>query len=112
MRGFFIYYDIWHKDWNSQKQLNPINMKQILNFGKRIYFLLLFTFINLTLFAQDGGETSSKTVTTTSKTEVIIQPWMWIVGGAVLLIILIALLRGGRSTTSTSEKVIVTKTGD
>lgn len=87
-------------------------MKRLLNLGKQWYFLILFTFINLTLFAQDGGETSTKTVTSTSKTEVMIQPWMWVVGGAVLLIILIALLRGGGSTTSTSEKVIVTKTDD
>lgn len=86
-------------------------MKRLLNLGKQWYFLILLTFINLTLFAQDGG-TSTKTVTTTSKTEVMIQPWMWVVGGAVLLIILIALLRGGGSTTSTSEKVIVTKTDD
>ena len=88
-------------------------MKRMLNFlnVKQLYFLFLLSFIQMVVFAQDGGETSTKTVTTTSKTEVMIQPWMWVVGGAVLLIILIALLRGG-SSTSTSEKVIVTKTDD
>ncbi|MEO6684034.1 MAG: hypothetical protein ABIN48_14515 [Ginsengibacter sp.] len=79
---------------------------------KQWYLFLLFAMVQVVAFAQDGGETSTKTVTTTSKTEVMIQPWMWVVGGAVLLIILIALLRGGSSTTSTSEKVIVTKSDD
>lgn len=96
-------------------------MKRIsLRSAYQFVLVLLFSFLNIALFAQDkptteGGNnntgTTSTTITTesTTTTEWYTQPWVWIVGGAVLVIVLVALLRGNGSNTKEVSRTTVIK---
>ncbi|HEX7906055.1 MAG TPA: hypothetical protein VF487_19415 [Chitinophagaceae bacterium] len=66
----------------------------------RSLMVLVFSFWNILLFAQDTTVSTRTTSTTsqTTTTDWYAQPWVWVVGGAVFLIILIALLRGNSSS--------------
>ncbi len=82
---------------------------------KMVIMLLVGTFIQAAIWAQDGG--SSTTTTTTHVSNISDQgsnwyasPWVWVVGGAVFIILLIALTRGGKSANSSTDRVTVTKT--
>lgn len=84
-----------------------------------LVMVLLFSFFNLALFAQntgtsggDDGGTSKTTITsetTTTTTEWYTQPWVWIVGAAVLIIVLVALLRGSSRDTKEVSRTTVIK---
>lgn len=79
--------------------------------------MLIFSVLNLPLFAQDnpattdgGGKVSVTTSeTTTTTTDWYTQPWVWIVGAAVLIIVLVALLRGNSSDTREVSRTTVIK---
>ena len=86
---------------------------------KSIFALLLCTFFNLVLWAQEsGGEGGSSTTTSTTKTSVSItssdsgatwytSPWVWIVGAAVFILLLVALLSNrGKDTVHVSKTVV------
>ena len=90
----------------------------IFNKAYQFMLVLLFSLLNIALFAQDNqggnnntGSTSSTTVTTesTTTTEWYSQPWVWIVGAAVLIIVLVALLRGNGSDTKEVSRTTVIK---
>ena len=93
-------------------------MKQLIKAGthKNFAALVMFSFIQTILWAQDSTSTTTTTSTTVTKeTTWYAQPWVWIVGGAVLILLLVALLRGGgpnKNTASRTDKVTVTKTTD
>lgn len=93
-------------------------MKSILSLKKAFPYMLvlLFSFLQLPIFAQEntGGDNSgtSKVVTTettTTTTDWYAQPWVWIVGAAVLIIVLVALLRGNSSDTREVSRTTVIK---
>ena len=81
-------------------------MKTLFKFSSLKIFLslLLVSFIQTFVFAQDDGGSSVTTTTHTESQTWYMEPWVWVVGGLVLLILLIALLRGS------NNKVTVTKT--
>lgn len=94
-------------------------MKSIkLNNALPYMMMLLFSFIGLTLHAQDnpggntgnsGGSTKITTETTTTTTDWYAQPWVWIVGAAVLIIVLVALLRGNNTDSREVTRTTVIK---
>jgi hypothetical protein len=73
----------------------------------RFLLLIVMSFTQALVWAQDSAAASSTSVTTstTETTAFVMQPWMWIAGGAILLIIVIAMLRG-----NSNKEVAVTKT--
>ena len=99
-------------------------MKQLTRSWKMMITLLVFTFFQLVLMAQDNGGSgsgsssgSSSSSTTTRSTEVNVtsedwyaSPWVWAIGAAVFILLLVALLSGGRSRRGTTDSVRVTKT--
>jgi len=79
--------------------------------------LLIFTLMNVMVWAQDDGQTQTTTTTkstfkvTNNTTDWYTQPWVWIVGVAVFILLLVALLKGsGNRTSGHTDKVTVTKT--
>ena len=77
----------------------------------RLWVVFLFSFMSISLWAQDS---TSKSVTvhketTTTTTNWYAQPWVWVVGGAVFILILIALLRGNSSTDREVSRTTVIK---
>ena len=79
-------------------------MKQIsLSWGYKFFLAILFTCMQVMLWAQDQTVTQKTTETTT--TQWYASPWVWVAGGAVF-IILIALMRGNSSTSETRTTVI------
>ena len=81
-------------------------MKQIsFRWGYKILLAILFTCMQVALWAQDSNQTiTTKTETTT--TQWYTSPWVWVAGGAVFIIILVALMRGNSSTSETRTTVI------
>jgi hypothetical protein len=81
-------------------------MKQIsFRWGYKIFLAILFTCMQVMLWAQDSNQTiTTKTETTT--TQWYTSPWVWVAGGAVFIIILVALMRGNSSTSETRTTVI------
>jgi len=81
-------------------------MKQIsFRWGYKIFLAILFTCMQVALWAQDSNQTiTTKTETTT--TQWYTSPWVWVAGGAVFIIILVALMRGNSSTSETRTTVI------
>jgi hypothetical protein len=80
-------------------------MKQIsLSWGYKFFLAILFTCMQVMLWAQDQTVTQKTTETTT--TQWYASPWVWVAGGAVFIIILIALMRGNSSTSETRTTVI------
>ena len=83
------------------------------------FTLVIFTFVQTLLLAQDSGSTST-TETKSSSTKISISeegnwyasPWVWVVGAAVFILLLVALTRGGgrdRTDAGRTDKVTVTK---
>ncbi|HEX2606761.1 MAG TPA: hypothetical protein VHK91_05255 [Flavisolibacter sp.] len=95
--------------------IKPMNLKMWITF-------LVFNFIQVALWAQEGSGSGSgsSTTTTSKKIDVSVSssdnwytsPWVWIVGAAVFILLLVALLGGNRggSTSTASDRVTVTKT--
>jgi quinol-cytochrome oxidoreductase complex cytochrome b subunit len=85
---------------------------------KTFVTLLIFNFIQLTVWGQETEGSSSSTsstkttITTTEQTDFWTSPWVWVIGAAVFILLLVALLRGGssRTTAGASDRVTVTKT--
>src|SRR5205809_6951089 len=85
---------------------------------KTFITLLVFNFIQLSVWGQETeGSTSSTsstktTITSEQTTDFWSSPWVWVIGAAVFILLLVALLRGGssRTTTGASDRVTVTKT--
>jgi TRAP-type C4-dicarboxylate transport system permease small subunit len=73
----------------------------------RFLLLLVCSFTQAVVWAQDSTAASSSTVTTstTETTAFVMQPSMWIAGAVVLLIILISIFKSG-----SNKEVAVTKT--
>jgi hypothetical protein len=62
---------------------------------QRFFALLLLSFIQTAVWAQDAGTTSKVDINVNkSGGNWYAQPWVWIVGGAVFLLLLVALMRG------------------
>jgi len=81
-------------------------MKQIsFRWGYKIFLAILFTCIQVFLWAQDTNQTVT-TKTTETTTQWYSSPWVWVAGGAVFIIILVALMRGNSSTSETRTTVI------
>jgi len=76
---------------------------------KTFTMLMMLSFIQTMLLAQDSTSTSTSTTktTTTESTTWYTQPWIWVVGAVLLLIVIIALMRGNSS--SATEKTTVIK---
>ena len=76
----------------------------------RFCLLLLFSCMQVLVWAQDDASSTTTTKTTRTTTETVwyTQPWVWVVGGAVFLIILVALLKGS-STSNTESRTTVIK---
>lgn len=87
--------------------LKHTNMKRniVLNM-QRSMVTLLFSILQIILFAQDSNTTTTTTKTTTTTTWYT-EPWVWVVGGAVLIIVLVALLRGGSTSNTEVSKTTV-----
>ena len=82
-------------------------MKQIsLSRGYKFFLAILFTCMQVVLWAQEGDQNVTTKTTQTTTTEWYSAPWVWIVGGAVFIILLVALLRGDSSTSDTRTTVI------
>ena len=83
------------------------------NIIRQIMMVLLLSFMQLALWAQDSTGSSvsvhKETTTTTTTTNWYTQPWVWIVGGAVFILILIALLRGNSSSNTEVSRTTVIK---
>ena len=79
---------------------------------RQLMMVLLFSLMQLALWAQDSTSSSvsvHKETTTTTTTNWYAQPWVWIVGGAVFILILIALLRGNSSSNTEVSRTTVIK---
>lgn len=82
---------------------------------KMLIILVVFYFIQASLWAQDS--TGSSTTTTTSSTTIkndttwYTSPWVWIVGAAVFILLLVALLGGNKnkSSSGSTDRITVTK---
>lgn len=61
---------------------------------QRFFVLLLLSFIQTAVWAQDAGTTKVDINVNKSGGNWYAQPWVWIVGGAVFLLLLVALMRG------------------
>ena len=88
-------------------------MKQLIQTGFKGFFLLLLaSFYQAIVLAQDSTSSSTK-ITTSTSTETstwYTEPWVWVVGGAVFILLIVALVRGSSSNTSNTDRVTVTKT--
>ncbi|MEO6455819.1 MAG: hypothetical protein ABIN97_17190 [Ginsengibacter sp.] len=69
-------------------------IKNVTLYAKSFIILLMLSFFQTIVWAQDGGADVNVKITKESTTWYA-QPWVWIVGGAVFLLLLVALLRGG-----------------
>ncbi len=99
-------------------------MKKAIFKTQSFLLLVLFSFIQLTVLAQEDNSSSS--TTSSSKTTISVtdstdtgnwytSPWVWIIGAAIFILLLIALLsnRGDRSdTTVVREKNTVIRDRD
>ena len=88
-------------------------MKQLIQTGFKGFFLLLVaSFYQAVVLAQDStGATRTTTSTSTETTTWYTEPWVWVVGGAVFILLIVALVRGsGSSNTGSTDRVSVTKT--
>jgi hypothetical protein len=84
---------------------------------KNFIILLVFSFMQLVVLAQDSGSSSTTSTTKTSvsteqTTEWYTSPWVWVIGAAIFILLLVALLRGNssRASAGTTDKTTVTKT--
>lgn len=90
-------------------------MKKIsLSYAYSFLLLVLFSLLQVVLWAQEtptneGGTSKTTTITTetTTTSQWYTQPWVWVVGGAVFLIILVALLRGNSSDKEVTHTTVV-----
>jgi hypothetical protein len=82
-------------------------MKQItLGWGYKFFLAILFTCMQVVLWAQDANQTVTQKTTETTTTQWYTSPWVWVAGGAIFIIILVALMRGNSSTSETRTTVI------
>ena len=82
-------------------------MKQIsLRWGYKFFLAILFTCMQVILWAQDSNQSVTTKTTTTTTTQWYSSPWVWVAGGAVFIIILVALMRGNSNTSETRTTVI------
>ncbi len=73
---------------------------------KGIYMLLTLTFLQVVLWAQDGGTTTTKVeIDASGAGNWFSDYWMWIVGAIVFIILLLALLGGGSRSRSRTTVV-------
>ncbi|MEP6617379.1 MAG: hypothetical protein ABJA57_12400 [Ginsengibacter sp.] len=71
------------------------SIKKTGSIAQRLFALLLLSFIQTAVLAQDGGGTSKVDISVNKSSDTwYTQPWVWIVGGAVFLLLLVALMRG------------------
>lgn len=86
-------------------------MKKLSLYFQRFLAMILFTCMQVVLWAQATNEsvTEKETSTTTTTTEWYTSPWVWVAGAAVFIIVLVALLRGNSSTSNTESKTTVIK---
>jgi hypothetical protein len=86
---------------------------------KMLFTLMVCTLVQVVLFAQDSG--GSSTTSSSKKVDINVEssngdwytsPWVWIIGAAVFILLLVALVGGGRGRASNSitDRVTVTKT--
>lgn len=77
-------------------------MKERLRSGALPFLsILLFQAISFIAFAQEKQvDISTKTTTTATTNETLIQPWMYVLGGAIFILLLVALLRGSGKKSS------------
>ncbi len=93
-------------------------MKQLIKvWFKELVLLLLISFYQITVLAQDRTGNSNQTTTTTTSTHTsaqtdvwYTQPWVWIAGGVLFILLLVALFRGRNDKASNTDRVSVTKT--
>src|SRR6476469_6020353 len=87
---------------------------------KAIVTLVIVTFLNQLVYAQDNGgssggsgsastTTTTHTATTNTSTDWYTSPWVWVIAAAVIILLIVALSSGRRDSGST-DKVTVTKT--
>jgi hypothetical protein len=88
-------------------------MKQstIMVYLRQTALLVMLTFSQIIVWAQDSTTTAVSTSTTSTTSETwYAEPWVWIVGGAVLLLLIVALTRGNKGDRSgRTDRVTVTK---
>jgi len=85
-------------------------MKQIsLRRVYKFFLAILFTYMQVMLWAQESSQTVTTKTTETTTTQWYASPWVWVAGGAVFIIILVALMRGNSSTSETRTTVIKDK---
>jgi hypothetical protein len=87
-------------------------MKKLSPHFQKFFMLILFTGMQMAIWAQGTNENVTEkttSTTTTSTTEWYTSPWVWIAGAAVFIIILVALLRGNSSTSNTESRTTVIK---
>jgi len=79
---------------------------------KSIYLLLLATFTNMLVMAQE--EVSGKldvNINTDEGSSFLTSPWVWVVGAALFILLLVALTSGGSSRRVSNTTVERTSTG-
>lgn len=86
-------------------------MKKLSLHFQKFFMIILFTCMQLVIWAQASNEsvTEKETSTTTTTTQWYTSPWIWVAGAAVFIIILVALLRGNSSTSNTESRTTVIK---
>lgn len=67
----------------------------ILQKFRSFWSFVLFTFLSVVSFAQEGGADIDVNINKDGGSEWYQQTWVWIVGGALFVLLLVAILRGG-----------------